>query len=204
MVNNSIYSSLPISTLNIHLLASVVNPLAQFWIVLKQISDTFHIQTSIILHHTTSVYIVSMIEHGDWLQHARDFPQTWRQTVSLTGNGSLKNKKKITSSHFKLMLLKITNSPASPLSLLYFSPLPYCYLTYYIFYLFIVLPTGTWTPWRQVFCLFLFHAVSTLCKQHRHSEAFSNFFLNKWIHPSQRKDWIHTVNFMVRSYLFVI
>ena len=86
------------------------------------------------------------------------------------------------------MLLKITKSPASPLSLLYFSPLPYCYLAYYIFYLFIVSPTGTWTPWRQVFLFVLFHAVSSIPRNITDTvKALSNFFLNKWIHPSQRK-----------------
>lgn len=60
------------STLNI-ILALAVNtflmPLAQFWIVLKHISDIFSPAYLSILHHNTSVYTAIPRQlQGDWMQ----------------------------------------------------------------------------------------------------------------------------------------
>ena len=125
--------------------------------------------------------------------------ETWRQNISLNGKGSLKKKKKkkITSSHSNLTLFKITNSQQvlSP----YLISLHCLTAIWLTTYLFIVSPTGTWTPWRQVFlfCSVLYPLyLETWQTRWRHS--ITSFWINESIQV-KGKDWIHTINFMVRS-----
>ena len=113
-------------------------------------------------------------------------PETWRQIISLNGKGSLKRKRK-SHHHIQTWCYLKLQTPQQALSpyLISLHCLTAIWLTTYLF---IVSPTGTWTPWRQVFLFVLFRAVSSISRNMTDTvKALNNFVLNKWIHPSQRK-----------------